>query len=366
MMVDQISTGLDFVNLLEIEERARPVLEKMAFDYFASGANDEVTLAENRDAFDRITLYPYMLRDVSKRSLNTTVLGQEISFPVLIAPTAFHKLAHPDGEVAVAKAAQAYGTIMCLSTLATSSMEEVSENSSGPRWFQLYVYKDKAITEDLVRRAEQNGYSAIVFTVDAPLLGRRERDVRNRFCLPPQLEVKNLAGSLPANLPQSDDNSALFRYIAAQCDASITWEYVDWLRSLTSLPVLVKGILRADDALLAIEHGASGIIVSNHGGRQLDTAPSTISALGPIVDAVGGRAEVFVDGGFRRGTDVLKALCLGARAVLLGRPVIWGLALAGQAGVERVLKLIREELELSMALCGCASVDQVDRSLLSP
>ncbi|MBX9695241.1 MAG: alpha-hydroxy-acid oxidizing protein, partial [Cyanobacteria bacterium] len=251
-------------------------------------------------------------------------------------------------------------------TLATSSMEEISAGSSGPRWFQLYVYKDKAITEDLVRRAEKNGFSAIVFTVDAPLLGRRERDVRNRFCLPNHLEVKNLSGSLPANLPQSEDNSALFRYIANQCDASITWDYIGWLKSLTSLPVLVKGILRADDAVLAIENGASGIIVSNHGGRQLDTAPSTISALGPIIDAVGDRTEVFVDGGFRRGTDVLKALCMGARAVMLGRPVIWGLALAGQTGVERVLKLIKEELELSMALCGCASIDQIDRSLLEP
>lgn len=353
------------VNLFDFEDRAQEIITQMAFDYYASGANDEISLRENRQAYDRIVIYPRVLQDVSQRRLSTTVLGQEISFPVMIAPTAFQKMAHPDGELATVRAAGSAGTIMILSTLATASIEEVAAASSGNVWFQLYVYSDRGITESLVRRAEAAGCKALVFTVDSPLLGKRERDVRNGFHLPEGLAVKNLVSEDLDLLPKGNGGSGLAEYIASLYDQSLNWKHVDWLRSITKLPVLIKGILRPDDAELAIAHGASGIIVSNHGGRQLDTVPSTISVLPKIVDKVNGRAEVYVDGGIRRGTDVLKALAYGARAVMIGRPIIWGLSCAGQEGVEQVLGLLRDELDCAMALSGAASVGALDRGLLA-
>ncbi|MBX9690707.1 MAG: alpha-hydroxy-acid oxidizing protein [Candidatus Obscuribacterales bacterium] len=354
------------VNLFEFEEQACSVVDKMAWDYYASGANDEITLRENRKAYERIFLYPRMLCDVSTRSLKTTVLGQEIQMPIMLAPTAFQKMAHADGELASARAASSAGTIMTLSTLATSSIEDVAKEACGNLWFQLYVYRDRNLSLSLVKRAEAAGYKALVLTVDSPLLGRRERDVRNGLHLPPDLKVANLIPAGVDALPESSGASGLASYIASLYDQSLTWKDLEWFVGVSSIPVLVKGILRADDAQRAIDCGAAGVIVSNHGGRQLDTAPATINVLERIVQVVDKRAEVFVDGGIRRGTDVLKALALGARAVLIGRPVLWGLACAGQSGVEEVLKLLRDELELAMALSGCASLADISSELLEP
>lgn len=354
------------VNLFDFEERARSLISKMAYDYYASGANDEITLKENRAAYERITIYPRMLRDVCNRQLATTALGQSISMPLMIAPMAFQRMAHPDGELATIKAANDAGTIMTLSTLATSSIEEVAGASNGNLWFQLYVYKDKEVTASLVQRAEAAGCKALVLTVDSPILGSRERDVRNGFHLPDGLIAKNLAPVGIDVLPGKIGESGLAAYIASLYDQTLTWKDVEWLRSITNLPVLVKGILRVDDSLLAIKYGASGIIVSNHGGRQLDTAPATISVLAKVVEAVEGRAEVFVDGGIRRGTDILKALALGARAVFVGRPVLWGLADSGADGVNRVLSLLRTEFDLAMALSGCKTLDDINSELLHP
>jgi 4-hydroxymandelate oxidase len=301
---------------------------------------------------------------VSQRRLETTVLGQKLAFPVLVAPTAFQRLAHPEGELATARAAGRAGTCMVLSTLSTSLVEDVVKASSGPVWFQLYVFKDRAATEALVRRAESAGARALVLTVDAPFLGRRERDVRHRFQLPEGLSVKNLEACGLGYLPRGTQDSGLAAYFATLLDPSLTWKDLAWLRSLTRLPVVVKGIVRPDDAVRAVEHGASAIVVSNHGGRQLDTAPATIDVLPGIADALGGRAELLLDGGIRRGTDVLKALALGARAVLVGRPILWGLAVDGSEGVSRVLEILRAELDLALALAGCTDATRVPADLV--
>jgi 4-hydroxymandelate oxidase len=352
------------VNLFEMERLAQEKLAQPAFDYYISGANDEITVRENHAAYERIQLAPRMLIDVSQRDMSTTVLGQKVSMPILIAPTAFQRMAHPDGEVASTRAAGKAGTIMTLSTLANSSIEEVAAAASGPLWFQLYVYKDRKITASLVQRAEAAGFSAIVFTVDSPLLGRRERDVKNRFHLPNNLSVKNLMDAGLAELPSDIPDSGLAAYIASLYDTGITWKDVEWLRGITKLPILLKGILRPDDARKAVECGAHGIIVSNHGGRQLDTVPATITALPAIVDAVADKAEVLVDGGIRRGTDVMKAIAFGARAVLVGRPILWGLALDGEHGAGLALELLRQELDLAMALAGCPSISHITRDLI--
>jgi 4-hydroxymandelate oxidase len=262
------------------------------------------------------------------------------------------------------RAAGSSGTIMTLSTLATSSIEEVIAASTGPVWFQLYVYKDRDVTESLVKRAEQAGCKAIVLTIDTPMLGRRERDVRNNFQLPDNLTLKNLISAGFEELPSDVQGSGLAAYMADLYNTSLTWKDVAWLKTVTTLPVLVKGVMRADDAVRAIDHGVDGIIVSNHGGRQLDTVPATITVLPEIIEAVKGRVEVFVDGGIRRGTDVLKALAYGARAVFIGRPILWGLAIGGESGVRNTLELLRHELDLAMVLSGCQSVQSVPRDLI--
>ncbi|MEW6542715.1 MAG: alpha-hydroxy acid oxidase [Nitrospirota bacterium] len=353
------------LNLREFEERAGAKLPRAAFAYFAGGACDECTLRDNLEAFQRLRLKPKVLVDVSHRDLATSVLGQKVAMPILIAPTALHRLAHPEGELATARAAGAAGTVMVLSTLATCSLEEAAKAAAGPLWFQLYVYKDRGLTKELVQRAEAAGYQALVLTVDAPLLGRREADLRRQFRLPAGTELANLRQAGLKRLPAAKGESKLAAYFASLLDPSLTWRDVEWLRSLTRLPVLVKGVLRADDAVRSVEAGAAGVIVSNHGGRQLDTVPATITVLPEIAAAVAGRAEVLLDGGIRRGTDVLKALALGAKAVLVGRPVLWGLAVGGQAGVSRVLGLLRGELDLAMALCGCPSVQAITADLIA-
>jgi 4-hydroxymandelate oxidase len=355
------------VNLFELEAIARERMPSAAFDYYASGANDEVSLRENRAAYDRLSLAYRVMVDVSRRDLATTVLGQPVAMPVLVAPTAFHRLATPEGELATVRAVGAAGTVMILSTLSNTPVEEVVAAASGPVWFQLYVYRDRGITEGLVRRAEAAGCRALVLTVDAPLIGRRERDVRNQFHLPPNLSVANLLPVGYGGLPEVHADSGLAAYVSSFLDPSVSWRDLEWLRSITTLPVLVKGIVRPDDALRAAEAGVAGIVVSNHGGRQLDTAPATIEVLPEVADALascGHRVEVLVDGGVRRGTDVLKALARGARAVLVGRPVLWGLAVAGEAGAARALRILRDELDLAMALAGAPTVADITRDLV--
>ena len=355
--------GVPFLNLAEIELAARERLAPLAYEYYVGGANDEVTVRENRAAFERLSLRYRVLVDVSRRSTSTTVLGTPVDFPVLVAPTAFQRLACDEGEMATARAAAASGTVMILSTASTCTIEDVGA-VGGNLWFQLYVYADRGMTKALVERAEASGMRAIVLTVDAPVLGRRERDLRNRFHLPDGVRLANVPSSGSVPMPTGHGESGLANHFASGIDAALTWKDVDWLRSITKLPVLIKGIVRGDDAARAVDHGAAGVIVSNHGGRQLDTAIASVRALPEVAEAVAGRAEVLLDGGIRRGTDVIKALALGARAVLLGRPVVWGLAAAGESGARRVLELLRAEVDLAMALCGCPSVGDISRDLV--
>jgi 4-hydroxymandelate oxidase len=359
------------LNLRDFEALARSKMARMAYDYYASGADDEITLGDNSAAFRRLRLAYRVLVDVSRRDAATRLLGVPLAMPVVVAPTAYHGLAHPEGEVATARAAGAAGTLMILSTLSNRPVEEVTAAASGPVWFQLYVYKDRGASEALIRRVEAAGCQAIVLTVDAPILGRRERDERNRFHLPPGLTMANLYGAEAGKIRQPEGGSGLAVWVRTMLDASLSWRDLEWLSGVTDLPVLVKGIVRPDDAARAVEHGAAGIVISNHGGRQLDTAPATIDVLPAIAEELdrrgAGRDSEFallLDGGVRRGTDVVKALALGARAVLVGRPVLWGLAADGQAGVERVLAMLAAELDTAMALCGATCLAELTPDLV--
>ena len=355
------------VNVSEFEGLAERTMPRGAFDYYAGGAEDEQTLRANRAAFQEIFLRPRMLTGVASIDTSVRVLGIPLRTPLLVAPTAFQKLAHPEGEVATARAAGRCGTLMTLSTIASTGLEEVAAAASGPLWFQLYIYKDREITRELLRRAKAAGFRGIVLTVDTPVLGRRERDLHNGFTLPPGIRLENLAWleSSVQGITGWSAASSFWAYVHDQLDAALTWDIVNWLRAETDLPILVKGVLTSEDARLAVEQGAQAVIVSNHGGRQLDGAEATVRALPEVVDAVAGRAEVLMDGGVRRGTDVLKALALGARAVLLGRPVLWGLAARGEEGVVQVLEMLRAELEISMALCGLPNLAGVTRGLVT-
>jgi len=344
----------------EFEQEARGILPQLAYDYFRSGADAERTLQRNRAAFDDYEIWPRILRDVSRLELRLELLGLQLPMPILIAPTAYQRLAHPDGELAMAKGAAAVGALMVVSTLATTTLEQVAAASAGPKWFQLYIHRDRELTRSLVERAQAAGYAALVLTVDTPLLGRRLADERNGFALPAGLTMANLAEAPSSPLA----GSALASYCAARHDASLTWKDLDWLRSLTTLPILLKGVLRGDDAARAVEQGVAGVIVSNHGGRQLDGTPATLDALPEVCAAVAGRCPVLLDGGVRWGTDVLKALGRGATAVLVGRPALWGLAVGGSEGVARVLTLLRGELERAMALAGCPALAALDRDLI--
>ena len=353
------------INLFDYEQLAKERMSAMAFGYYASGAEDEITVRANRQAYNEIFLRYRVLRGVGKRDTATTVLGHRIAVPVLVAPCAFNGVAHPLGELATARGAKAADTIYVMSTMSNTSMEEVANDSNGARWFQLYIYKDRGVTKSLVERAEAAGYTALVLTVDAPALGHREADVRNHFHLPDGLVAANLEDLKLGKIPHVAGASGVAEYFARLLDDNLTWRDVEWLRSLTRLPILVKGIDRGDDAKCAIDAGVAAIICSNHGGRQLDTAPPTIQALPEVIDAVDGRLEVLVDGGIRRGTDVFKALAFGARAVLLGRPILWGLAVNGEEGVRCVLELLRTEFDQTMALCGCRSVSEITRDLIA-
>jgi isopentenyl diphosphate isomerase/L-lactate dehydrogenase-like FMN-dependent dehydrogenase len=345
------------MNLLHrYEEEAAKLLPRPVYDYYAGGADDETTLAANRAAFAQYALRPRVLVDVSDVDCRLNLFGDDIAYPVLLAPTAFQRLAHRDGELATARAAAALHSLMIASTLSTSSVEEIA--AAGARlWFQLYVFRDRSITEELVRRAEAAGCRALVLTTSVPVQGNRERDARNRFRLPSGTEMANFRGMRQATFPKAaDGGSGLMAFINAEFDPTLTWEALAWLRSITSLPVLLKGIMHPADARLAVEHGVDGIIVSNHGGRQLDAADATLNVLPDVAGAVAGRVPVLMDGGVRRGTDVVKALLLGARAVLIGRPYLWALAVEGQAGVEQVLKGLRDETRRTLALMGARSL----------
>ncbi|ESQ48529.1 hypothetical protein EUTSA_v10020979mg [Eutrema salsugineum] len=307
---------MEITNVTEYEAIAKQKLPKMVYDYYASGAEDQWTLQENRNAFARILFRPRILIDVSKIDMTTTVLGFKISMPIMVAPTAMQKMAHPEGEYATARAASAAGTIMTLSSWATSSVEEVASTGPGIRFFQLYVYKNRNVVEQLVRRAERAGFKAIALTVDTPRLGRRESDIKNRFTLPPNLTLKNFEGLDLGKMDEAND-SGLASYVAGQIDRTLSWKDVQWLQTITKMPILVKGVITGEDARLAVQAGAAGIIVSNHGARQLDYVPATISALEEVVKATQGRIPVFLDGGVRRGTDVFKALALGASGIFV-------------------------------------------------
>jgi isopentenyl diphosphate isomerase/L-lactate dehydrogenase-like FMN-dependent dehydrogenase len=347
------------VNVSDFETIARERMTPSAFDYYAGGAEDEVTLSENRDAFRRIALRPRMLVGADHAATGTEVLGLTLPFPLGLAPTAFNRLGHPEGEIAAARAAGKAGTLMCCSTIASTSIEDIAAAATGPLWFQLYIYRDRDVTRDLVRRAEEAGCRAIVLTVDTPLLGRRERDMRGGFTLPEGIGIRNLERYGTPDALRWAQTSSFTEYVHKLLDASLTWEAVTWLRSITRLPLLIKGILTPEDAALAVEHGVSGIVVSNHGGRQLDGALATIDALPSIAARVAGRVPVLLDGGIRRGTDVFKAIALGARCVFIGRAYLWGLAADGEAGVTRVLEMLRAEFEMTMALAGCRSVEEI-------
>jgi len=353
-----------FTNLLELEDMARAKVPRAIFDYIAGGAEDEVTLRRNREAFGRWALRPRVLRDVRKRDTKTVLLGERVSMPVCVAPTSFHALVHPEGEVATARGTAAAETILIASTVSTKPLEEIAAAADAPRWFQLYVYKDRAVTEELVNRAVKAGYKALCLTADTPVLGRRERDERNAFTLPPGFGIANLKPAGLDGMPEVEQGSAFAQYVTDLLDSSLTWDDVDWLKSISPLPLVVKGIMTAEDAVLAVDHGIAGIVVSNHGGRQLDSTLGSLDALPEVVAAVRGRIEVYLDGGIRRGTDVLKALALGAKAVFVGRPVLWGLALGGADGVRAVLDELRTELDTAMALAGCATLKDIESSLV--
>ena len=343
------------LNLNQFEEYAREQMEPYAFAYFYGGAGDEITMRRNLDAWKQFSLRPRVFVDISSVDISTSMLGTRVEMPVGFAPTALHKFAHPDGELASARATAEAGALICLSTLSTYSIEEVARSSSGPRWFQLYVHKDRALAIELVQRAVANGYSGIVVTADLPVPGYREREFAHDLTVPEDAK--------PANFPNTASEEEFNDDLDHLHDRSLTWDDLTWIREAAGdVPVLVKGILTGEDAVLASEHGADGIIVSNHGGRQLDRSPAPIEVLDEIVQAAAGNCEVFLDGGVRRGVDVVTALAFGAKGVFVGRPFLYALAAAGEEGVGRALHLLREEIVNAMTLLGATSVDAVTRA----
>ncbi|MFC8448840.1 alpha-hydroxy acid oxidase [Kitasatospora sp. NPDC057223] len=350
----------------DYQDLARRRLDDQVWDFIEGGAGTERTVDANRRAFARVTLRPRVLVDVSACDTGTELLGAPLATPVGIAPTAYHRLAHPDGEVATARGAGAAGALYVVSVFASRTLEDIAAEAAGPLWLQLYWLRRRDVLAALADRAAAAGYRAIVLTVDAPQLGRRHRDARNGFAIPSGIAAVNLDPALMASAHRSGaGRSALAVHTAEAVDPSVTWADLAWLRARSGLPLVLKGILTAEDALLAVEHGADAIVVSNHGGRQLDGAPASLDALAEVVDAVGAACPVLFDGGVRSGADAFAALALGAGAVLLGRPVLWGLAAAGAAGVAGVLDLATEELAHTMALTGRPALAAVDRSAVA-
>lgn len=373
------------VTVDDLRRQARRRLPRAVYDFVEGGAGDELTVARNRTAFDRLAFAPRVLVDVAKREQGTTVLGLRLATPVMIAPTGMAGLCWPHGEACAARAAQAAGTVYTLSTHSSMSIEDVAAAAPGGLWFQLYVWQSRELTRSFVERARAAGYRALVLTVDVPVISTRERDVRNGFTIPPRLTLRNALDTLRrpgwvrrvllgprltlANLVGSPgarrtDVVTLGGVANRQVDPSVSWADLAWFRSLWAGPLLLKGVLTASDARLAVEHGVDGVVVSNHGGRQLDGAAASVEALPEVVDAVGARAEVLLDGGVRRGADVVKALALGARAVMIGRPYLYGLASAGEAGVARVLQMLRTEIDKALGLVGVPRVADLDRAIL--
>src|SRR3954447_20870152 len=344
------------LNIWDYERIFEQTLDAGAYGYFTGGADDEITLRDNVNAFRRWRLRPRMLVDVSEASTETTVLGTRVSMPLLISPTAFQRMCHPDGEPATARAAAAAGTIMTLSTIATSAPAEIAEAApEAPRFFQLYWFKDEGVTRSLVDQAVESGFKALMLTIDAPgTLGRRERDLRTGFTVEAPIPAFAAATGRPSGATPAE--------VFSLVENCLTWRDLERLRALSDLPVLVKGLLTREDARLAVDAGVDGIVVSNHAGRQLDTVLAGIDALPEVIDEVGGEVEVFVDGGVRRGTDVIKALALGARAALIGRPVLWGLAAGGEDGVRDVLEIFRREIAIGIQLLGCAGCGAITRA----
>ncbi len=333
-----------YLALDDYERAAREVLPADVYDFVAGGAGEEWTLAENRRAFGRWRLRPRHLRAVGEPELSSSLLGTPLAFPVLVAPWAYQRLVHPEGELATARAAAAAGTVMVVSMTAAELLEDISLAAAGHGWWQLYVYEDRGLTAEILARAAAAGYGAVCWTIDLPVFGLRNRDRRSGFEVPLRLD--------PAH----------FRY-----EASLTWDDLAWIRERASgLPVAVKGVLTAEDAELALQAGANAVVVSNHGGRQLDFSPAGLTVLPEVVDQVAGRVPILVDGGVRTGVDVVKALALGASAVLVGKPAAWGLAVEGEAGVAAILRILREELANIMALTGCRSLTEIGPSLLAP
>ena len=367
-------------SVADLRAVARRRLPLAVFDYLDGAAEDEVTARRNRSAFEEWELVPQVLRDVATVDLRTTVLGEPSSMPVVLAPTGFTGMFHPGGELAVAAAAERAGVPYAVSTLATTSLEDVAARTATPLWFQLYVWRDRGLCRELVARAKAAGYRGLVLTVDTPVPGARERDLRNGLTIPPALTARTvldgarhprwwcgLLSGRPltfANVSSTSHPTAVMEFVARQFDPTVTWDDIGWVAQAWGGPLVLKGVLSADDACRAADAGAAAVVVSNHGGRQLDHAGATLPALERVADAVGDRLELFLDSGVRRGSDVVKALGLGARAVLIGRPYLYGLAAGGQAGVERALAIIADELRRTLALLGTTAARDLDRSVL--
>ncbi len=352
------------VNVSDFQALAAKKLPKATYEYITTGSADEITLRENIAAFQRIRILPPVLSGVRSADPSTTVLKQPVKFPILLAPVAGQQMYHPQGALAAARAAASAGTIYGMSSSVGHSVEEVAAASSGPKWFQLYVPNDRAVARQLVERADRAGFQAIIVTVD---LGEwKDADRRNRFALPKEVLVKHLRDIGFSQISNEMSYQEIMAFNSKAWDLGFSWDFFDWLRGITKLPLLIKGVLREDDAAKAVSIGLDGIIVSNHGGRRLDGMPASIERLEKVVEAVNGRAEVYLDSGIRRGTDVLIALALGARAVLIGRPYAWALAADGEAGVRTIIELLRDELLNAMVSTGCAKVSDIRPGLLRP
>ncbi len=371
---------MNIANIADLRQLAWQRLPRVLFDYIDGGAQDEVTLRANQEDFNRITLVQRVLRDVSNRDQSVTVLGQKYELPLILSPTGMTGIFWPNGALEAACAASDAGAGFCLSSMSTSTVEDIKKVVGQPTWFQLYVMRDRGVSRELIERAKSAGCSALVLTVDLALQGQRDRDVHNGLTVPPTLRLSNLPNFamrpgwvwryltgpkvVPASLvkPGQDTLTTIAGYVNSQFDQTVTWKDIEWAKSIWGGPIAIKGILDPEDARAAVDHGADAIIVSNHGGRQLDGVRSAISALPHAVDAVQGRAEVLLDGGVRRGTDVLKAVALGAKACMIGRPYMYGLAAKGRAGVTQALDLLRNEIDLALALTGNTSLAALDRS----
>jgi len=342
--------------LADFEPLAKAKMSAMSWEYITAGAGDELTVRWNKEAYQRIRLRPRILVDASKLDTRVTLFGQEHSFPILLSPTAAQKLTHPEGELATVQGAGAAGTTMVVSSFSNTSLEDVAAVAKSPLWFQLYAQTDRGFTRELVRRAEAGGYRALCLTVDTPITGARNREHRADVKLGP---LPNMTGFKGVEV-----RTGSLEIFSSVLDPALSWKDVEWLRSFAKIPLLIKGVLNPEDADRAVKAGVAGIIVSNHGGRNLDTLPATIDALPQVTDKVAGRLPVLVDGGIRRGTDVLKALAFGANAVLIGRPYLYGLGAAGQAGVTEVIHILQREFQMAMVLTGRTDISGIDRSVI--